>query len=73
MKYRQQLVDIGHKKLSIRKQCNLLQVSRSSYYYEPCEEKPENIEMMETMDKHLIHHPTEGVESMVFYMKYVVY
>jgi putative transposase len=69
MKYRQQLVDVRHEKLSIRKQCNLLQVSRSSFYYEPSEEKPENIEMMETMDKHLIDHPTEGVESMVFYLK----
>lgn len=69
MKYRQQLVDVRHDKLSIRKQCNLLQVSRSSFYYEPQKEKPENIEMMDTMDKHLIHHPTEGVESMVFYLK----
>ena len=69
MKSRQQLIEVRHEKLSIRKQCDLLQVSRSSFYYEPCEEKPENVEMMDIMDKHLIHHPTEGVESMVFFLK----
>ena len=63
------MVEVGHRHISIRKQCALLQVSRSSVYYEPRKEKPENVEMMETMDKHLIYHPTEGVESMVFYLK----
>jgi putative transposase len=51
--------------LSIRKQCSLLQVPRSRLYYSPVPEKPENLKMMEIMDKHLINHPAEGVLSMV--------
>jgi len=48
---------------------NLLSVSRSSLYYRPVEEKPENVKMMTRMDKHLIRHPTEGEISMVYYLK----
>lgn len=36
-------------------------------YYKPVGEKPENIKMMEMMDKHLTHHPTEGVQSLVLF------
>jgi putative transposase len=33
------------------------------------EEKPENIAMMRLMDAHLMNHPTEGVESMVHWLR----
>jgi putative transposase len=36
-------------------------------YYKPAPEKPENIKMMEIMDKHLTDHPTEGVLSLVLF------
>jgi putative transposase len=36
-------------------------------YYRPVPEKPENIKMMEIMDKHLTDHPTEGVRSIVLF------
>jgi putative transposase len=36
-------------------------------YYKPVGEKPENIKMMEIMDKHLMAHPTEGVLSIVLF------
>jgi len=55
----------SHKSLSIRKQCAVLSVPRSSLYYQPIPEKPENVKMMQIMDKHLLMHPTEGVVSMV--------
>src|SRR5690554_2467802 len=54
-----------HKSLSVRRQCSLLQVPRSSLYYQPVQEKPENVKMMRLMDEHLLNHPTEGVLSMV--------
>lgn len=53
------------KALSVREQCKILMVPRSSFYYEPIAEKPENVKMMRIMDKHLLRHPTEGVNSMV--------
>ena len=46
--------------LSIRRQCEILFVSRSSLYYAPKAEKPENQKMMQLMDKYLLAHPTEG-------------
>lgn len=58
-----------HPELSVRKQCDLLVVPRSSLYYQPIAEKPENIKMMNMMDKHLLLHPTEGVKSMVSWLK----
>jgi putative transposase len=36
-------------------------------YYKPAPEKPENIKMMEIMDKHLTKHPDEGVVSLVLF------
>ncbi len=54
--------------LSIRAQCSVLGVSRSNLYYKPQEEKPENLELMLLMDKHLINHSTEGVNSMVYWL-----
>lgn len=59
--------------MSIRKQCELLQVNRSTLYYQPAQEKPENLKMMQIMDKHLLHHPTEGVVSMVFMLRCMGY
>lgn len=58
-------IKINHEKISIRQQCKLLLVPRSSLYYAPVPEKPENIKMMNIMDPHLLKHPTEGVKSMV--------
>lgn len=70
---RAQLVQPYTSKISVRKQCELLSVSRSSLYYKPVPEKPENIKMMEIMDKHLTLHPTEGVVSMVLMLKALGY
>jgi putative transposase len=69
MKQRLELVAVKNKDLSIRKQCDLLCIPRSSLYYAPVPEKPENIKMMNIMDKHLCMHPTEGVESMVYFLR----
>lgn len=63
---RAQLVQPRTSKIFIRKQCDLLSVNRSRFYYKSFAEKPENIEMMNIMDQHLTKHPTEGVKSMVF-------
>jgi len=50
--------------LSIRNQCELLNLSRSSLYYKPIGEKPENSEIMQIMDKHILEKPTAGVLTM---------
>ncbi len=50
--------------LSIREQCELLAINRSTFYYVPKGEKPENLEMMKLMDKHILEEPTAGVMTM---------
>ena len=57
------LVDTEHV-LSVRHQCDLLEIHRSGLYYKPCEEKPENLKIMRLMDEHYLAHPTEGVIRM---------
>lgn len=63
------MINPNHQKLSVRKQCDILAVPRSSVYYQPIPEKPENVKMMLLMDKHLLVHPTEEVVSMVDWLK----
>ena len=50
--------------LSIRKQCDLLEINRSTIYYEPKGESKENLEIMQIMDKHILDEPTAGVLTM---------
>ena len=64
MSERLSLVDLRHKKLSIRNQCKLLAINRSSYYYKPKGESPQNLELMRLMDKLFLDDPTLGVLGM---------
>lgn len=45
---------------SIREQCELLDISRGSYYYEPCPESAENLELMRLLDELHLKHPVYG-------------
>jgi putative transposase len=69
MKQRIQLLQPRHKQISMRRQCEILSINRNRVYYKPVPEKPENLNMMNLMDRHLIIHPTEGVISMVHLLK----
>lgn len=50
--------------LSIRAQCDLLNLNRASFYYQPKGEKIENLEMMRLMDEYILEEPTAGVKTM---------
>jgi len=43
-------------------------LNRSSLYYKPVEEKPENLKIMRLMDEEYLEHPTKGVESMLDFL-----
>ncbi len=60
---KRQLID-KEAKLSIRQQCVLLCLCRSSYYFRPQGEKEENLEMMRLMDQYILEDPTSGVLTM---------
>lgn len=46
--------------LSLRRQCALLGVSRSGYYYQPCPESPQNLRLMRRLDELHLEHPVYG-------------
>jgi putative transposase len=64
-----EMISPRYKTISLRRQCDMLSIPRSSLYYQPIAEKPENVKMMHIMDRHLLKHPTEGVVSMVDMLK----
>lgn len=51
-------------KMSIRQQCSLLGINRSSTYYKAKGENKENLKAMYLMDKHILEEPTAGVITM---------
>jgi putative transposase len=50
--------------LSVRRQCELLGLSRSSLYYEPAGETPENLRMMRMIDEQYTARPFYGSRRM---------
>ena len=58
------MIDPDHE-LSIENQCALLEVPRSTYYYEAAGESPENLALMEQIDRLYLAHPENGSRMMV--------
>jgi len=55
--------------MSFRKQCELLNISRSGLYYEPKSESEYNLELMNMIDEEYTAHPDMGVPSMTAYLR----
>lgn len=61
--------------LSIRKQCELLDINRSNVYYQEKGESEENLQIMRLMDEEFLGHPTHGVLQMqdfLFSLNFIV-
>jgi putative transposase len=54
------LVETDHPQLSVCRQCQLLGLPRSSFYYEPARETPENLKLMRLIDEHYTACPFYG-------------
>jgi putative transposase len=54
------LIEVGGSGLSVRRQCELLGLSRSSLYYEPAAEPAENLRLMRLIDEEYTAHPFLG-------------
>ena len=57
---RRQLIKRKHASLSVKRQCELLEMNRSSYYFEPEGEPPETFELMRQIDRLYTDHPYFG-------------
>jgi putative transposase len=62
------LIDAGHGELSVRRQCVLLGLNRSSVYYEPAEETAENLRLMRRIDEEYTAHPFLGSRRMTAWL-----
>jgi putative transposase len=51
--------------LPVADQCRLLSLARSTYYYEGASETPENLALMEIIDRLYLDHPENGSRMMV--------
>ncbi len=59
--------------LSVRRQCELLHVSRSSVYAPKAGESEENIRIMHAMDRIHLEDPSAGARRMVLYLNHLGY
>jgi putative transposase len=66
---KRQLVEGDHPELSLTRQCELLDLPRSSYYYEPGQETPENLALMRLIDEEYTAHPEKGSRRMAVRLK----
>ena len=65
---RQSMVQSGHKKLSVVRQCTLLNISRSGLYYTPRGESALNLALMQEIDRAFTEWPFMGVCQMRDYL-----
>jgi len=59
------LIEPAHHAISITRQCDLLGLGRSSYYYDPRPEDPYRLSLKEELDRIYTLRPYYGVERMV--------
>ncbi|MEI6950857.1 IS3 family transposase [Paraflavisolibacter sp. H34] len=58
------MIEKDHPELSMVKQCELLEISRSGLYYEPEPESEENLAIMRVLDEQYFKTPFYGVERL---------
>ena len=68
MTERRLMIESNHKELSVVKQCELVAVSRSGFYYEPVGETAENLALMRVLDEKYLSTPFYGIERLLVHL-----
>ena len=63
------MINPGHKRLSIIRQCELVSISRASFYRPPASESPENLELMRLIDEAFLEAPWYGARQMARHLR----
>jgi HTH-like domain len=66
---RRGMIERTHPKLSVGAQCQLLSISRLSFYYAPQGETAMNLELMLKVDKQFLETPFYGVRQMTWHLQ----
>ncbi len=63
------MIERGHPVLSIRQQCALLSIARSSFYHAPRGERDDNLALMRMIDVQFLETPFFGVRQMTWHLR----
>src|SRR5262245_56506557 len=63
------MIDSDHRSLSIARQCQLLSISRSGFYYQPSGESELNLTLMRLIDEQNMRTPYYGARQMARYLR----
>lgn len=63
------MIERSRQDISIKHQCELLGLSRSSYYYHPLGESPFNLDLMKRIDRLYTDHPFLGSRQMTYLLR----
>jgi len=66
---RKKAIDRTVHELSISRQCKMLDISRSSFYYKPQPLKPGDLALMRLIDQQYLKTPTYGSRTMTFHLQ----
>ena len=58
------MIDLGHPRLSIVRQCALASISRSAFYREPTAESEKTLRLMRLIDEQFLETPWYGSRQM---------
>ncbi len=64
IEFKRECIDPNHPEVSVRRQCELLGLNRSSWYYEPTGESAENLALMRRIDEQYLKTPFYGSRKM---------
>ena len=62
-------MEIGHPRISLERQCELLELNRSSWYYKPCETDPQSEALMRLIDEQYTKRPVYGYRRMTIWLR----
>jgi hypothetical protein len=63
------LIEVGHPDSALARQCELLGVARSGYYYLPVPESEWNLELMRLLDEQYTATPFYGIRRMTAWLR----
>ena len=66
---RRQIIEPGHPRLSLGRQCDLVSINRSGFYHRPAEETPLNLELMRRIDAQFLETPWYGSRQMARHLR----
>ena len=69
MEEKRALIEAEHPTLSLARQCELVGLARSSYYYQPMAESEENLLLMRLLDEQYTRTPFYGIKKMTAWLR----